>query len=155
MATQNQYDINMKKLSNSMSAISKRNQRKAYKYFESISVLPTNRTKNEYVLHHKDPELKHNDLMRYIEWNIDDLVVLTRSEHSRLHNTGNTYHTGHQHSETTKELISSNRKGKNLGNTTGKGRIHMTNGVINKMIKPEEYEKYVDIGFYAGRTLHK
>lgn len=36
-----------------------------------------------------------------------------------------------------------------------KGRIHITNGEINKMIYPEEYEKWEEKGFKKGRTIHK
>ena len=145
----------MRKLSNSMSAISMRNKRKAYKYFESIGLLPINRTRNEYVLHHKDITLKAKNPERYIEWNIEDLVVMPRSEHSRLHQTGNLYNSGHKRTEATKKLISTNRMGKNIGNTIASGRIHITNGIINKMIKPEEYEYYVSMGFYRGRIINK
>lgn len=145
----------MKKLSTSIEAISQRNKKNAIKYFESIGALPKNRAKNEYVLHHKDPNLLYQNLQRYIEWNIEDLTVITRSEHSKLHQKGNSYHTGKLHSEKSKRLISQNRKGKCIGNKIGKGRIHMTNGLVNKMIKPEEYEEYVKLGFTNGRVIIK
>lgn len=43
-----------------------------------------------YVLHHIDKTLKFNDPTRYNEWRIDDLVMITNEEHSRLHQTGRT-----------------------------------------------------------------
>ena len=36
-------------------------------------------------LHHKDPALRHEDLRRYEEWRIEDLVMLSSSEHLRWH----------------------------------------------------------------------
>lgn len=38
-----------------------------------------------WVLHHKDTSLIRNDIERYIQWNIDDLVPMTRSDHLKLH----------------------------------------------------------------------
>lgn len=37
------------------------------------------------VLHHKDINLRHNNPERYIQWNIEDLEIMNRSEHSKLH----------------------------------------------------------------------
>jgi hypothetical protein len=37
------------------------------------------------VLHHKDPDLRHNDPQRYMGYYPEDLVILTRSEHTKLH----------------------------------------------------------------------
>lgn len=37
------------------------------------------------VLHHIDLELRHNDIDRYIQWNPEDLVVMTASEHTAFH----------------------------------------------------------------------
>lgn len=37
------------------------------------------------VLHHIDPELRYNDIERYIEWREEDLTIMTLSEHSALH----------------------------------------------------------------------
>ena len=36
-----------------------------------------------------------------------------------------------------------------------KGRIHITNGEINKMIYPDELSEWETKGFYRGRTIHK
>lgn len=38
-----------------------------------------------YVLHHKDETLRHENPDRYNEWNPEDLVMITSSEHTRLH----------------------------------------------------------------------
>ena len=40
-----------------------------------------------YVLHHKDPELRHKDIDRYLEWRPEDLVMMTKSDHTKLHMT--------------------------------------------------------------------
>ena len=55
----------------------------------------------EYVLHHKNPDWKENDVERYIQWNFDDLEVLTRAEHIK------------RHPETCNKSVES-RKGKHL-----------------------------------------
>ena len=59
----------------------------------------------EMVLHHIDPTLKTKDPERYREWRIDDLVVMTNAEHTRLHSKGKTL------SEETKNRISENHVG--------------------------------------------
>lgn len=40
---------------------------------------------NDYVLHHKDKTLKYTDPERYAEWRIEDLEVMTREEHNKVH----------------------------------------------------------------------
>ena len=42
-----------------------------------------------YVLHHIDPQLKREDPQRYKQWRVEDLMMMRRSEHTRLHSTGN------------------------------------------------------------------
>lgn len=37
------------------------------------------------VLHHKDTTLRHNNVERYIEWRLEDIEILTKSQHSSLH----------------------------------------------------------------------
>ena len=41
-----------------------------------------------YVLHHKDPSWKMSNPERYHQWNPQDLQMLTRAEHVRIHNSG-------------------------------------------------------------------
>lgn len=41
-----------------------------------------------YVLHHIDINLKNKDIKRYKEWRIEDLVMITLSDHIKLHHTG-------------------------------------------------------------------
>lgn len=38
-----------------------------------------------HVLHHKDPELKRKDPVRYSEWRIEDLELMTRQKHNKFH----------------------------------------------------------------------
>ncbi len=38
-----------------------------------------------YVLHHVDKDLRINNVERYIKWIPEDLVVMTLSEHAKLH----------------------------------------------------------------------
>ena len=46
------------------------------------------KAKKGYVLHHKDVELKKKDIDRYNQWNVEDLVMIERTEHNRIHNLG-------------------------------------------------------------------
>ena len=65
--------------------ISEKNKYKAWGYFVSIGAIPKDAKKYSYVLHHIDPSWKHNDIERYIQWNPEDLVIMTRAEHVKLH----------------------------------------------------------------------
>ena len=38
-----------------------------------------------WVLHHINPDWKVNDIDRYIQWNFEDLVPMTKGDHQRLH----------------------------------------------------------------------
>ena len=60
-----------------------------------------------YDLHHKDENLRRNDVERYILWLDEDLEVLSHSEHAKLHS-------GKKHSEETKKKISESLKGRKL-----------------------------------------
>ena len=63
--------------------ISQKNRRKAAKYFN---------LQKGYCMHHKDTSLKHENIKRYIQWNPEDLVVLTKEEHCALHHKGDNHH---------------------------------------------------------------
>ena len=41
-----------------------------------------------YHLHHKDVTLRHENPERYNEWNPEDLVMITNTEHARMHRCG-------------------------------------------------------------------
>ena len=58
--------------------------------------------------------------------------------------------TGVYSEETRKQMINALIL-KNYGNTYVKGRIRINNGIINKMVKPEELEYYLSNGFVKGR----
>lgn len=53
-----------------------------------------------------------------------------------------------------KGIKMSEEEAKRLGQLA-KGRIHVTNGTVNKMIYPEELQKWEEQGFHKGRTLKK
>ena len=57
--------------------------------------------------------------------------------------------TGVYSEETRKQMINALIL-KNYGNTYVKGRIRINNGIINKMVKPEELEYYLSNGFVKG-----
>ena len=68
-----------------------------------------------------------------------------KSLHSKLSSGENNGMYGKKQSDSTKKLISS----------ANKGRIHVTNGEINKSIKPEMLDYYLSIGFHRGETKKK
>ena len=103
------------------------------------------------VLHHIDPSLRHNDRERYEQWNIEDLVVMERSEHIKFHQTGcNNSMYGRVSPMKGKKLTTEQRKRISKGNKDfykNHGEWHWyTNGVDNKMSDtcPE--------GYWLGRT---
>lgn len=134
--------------------ISRRNRRKARVYF-GIS------GDRKLVLHHINPEWKHTDIERYIQWNPEDLQVMTISEHTSFHKKGvqHDYYAflGKHHSEDTKQRISESRKGikfseehkeilrqKKLGeNNPFYGTHYYNNGIIEVRAKecPDGYIK--------------
>ena len=59
-----------------------------------------------YVLHHKDITMRETNLERYIQWLPEDLVVMSKVEHIKLH------HTGSKRSEETRKKMSEADKGK-------------------------------------------
>ena len=56
---------------------------------------------------------------------------------------------GKKHSDEAKKLIGE-KNSKAL-----RGRIHMTNGEVNKYVKPDDINYYLSIGFYKGFTKKK
>ena len=64
-------------------------KRLAIEHFEATGELPKDRGKHEYILHHKDPNLKHTDPDRYYEYRWDDLEVVTYKGHSDMHGDWN------------------------------------------------------------------
>ena len=99
--------------------ISRLNQQKAREYFGILD------DKN-LVLHHIDPSWRHDDIERYIQWNIEDLVVMTRAEHTKLHRKLNPIDLsgennpmfGKKHSEESKEKNRQSHLGKECSDET-------------------------------------
>ena len=111
--------------------INKANHKKAAEFFK---------LQKGWVLHHIDPDWRHNDIERYILWDPFDLAMMTRSDHQRLHQKMMTEETkkklsealkgkklseehknklsesmkGHQVSEETRNKIAESKKGKNF-----------------------------------------
>jgi len=67
--------------------------------------------------------------------------------HSKLSSGSGNGMYGKKHTDETKQLIGS----KNKESMTG--RIRITNGDINKLVKPEELEYYLSNGYWKGRTM--
>jgi len=88
-------------------AISSRNKRVAWKHFYPEG---KGKPKKGYVLHHVDTTLKDNNIERYIQWNVEDLVMMTKGEHNHLH------HKGKFVSEETRQKMSISNGGANSPN---------------------------------------
>lgn len=89
--------------------ISARNNYLAWKHFYPDG---KGMPKKGYVLHHVDTTLKKNDIERYIQWRIEDLVMLTKQEHAGLHHKGENHHNFGKHlSEETRQKIGESLKG--------------------------------------------
>ena len=97
---------------------------------------------DDFVLHHVDSTLKTRDPKRYNEWRIEDLVVMTRDEHSRLHNKGKKL------SEKTRNKLSVVNKGKKR---TKEQRNKLS--AVNKGKKHSEETKKKMSEAHTGKTL--
>ena len=87
------------------------NRKEAWKHFWPEG---NGKPKPGYALHHIDPSWKKDDPERYAEWRIEDLVMMTRSEHTRLHTKGkSSWLKGGHLSEAQCKEISERMKGKN------------------------------------------
>lgn len=86
------------KLTKEQNKISNENYKKAAKYF--------NLQKGQ-CLHHKDPSWRYNDIERYIQWNVEDLIPMNKIEHLAFHSKGelNGFY-GKHHNEESKLKIS-------------------------------------------------
>lgn len=101
-------------MTNEQKKISKRNRLVARQYFGITD-------NSDLALHHINSDWRYNDIDRYIQWNIEDLVVMTRSEHSRLHSNNKSEETrkklsiastGKHPSEEARKKMSEAKKGK-------------------------------------------
>lgn len=63
-------------------ATSRKFRRLAWRHFYPEG---NGKAKPDYVLHHVDMSLRYIDKDRYVQWNIEDLQMMTNEEHSRLH----------------------------------------------------------------------
>lgn len=104
--------------------ISIKNKRKARAYFGIIG-------QPNLVLHHINPDWRHNDIERYIQWNIEDLQVMTVAEHNTLH------HKGKQLSDEHRKILSETNK----ANQYCKGKHwNLSEETKQKMRKPKSKE---------------
>ena len=65
-----------------------RNNNIAWKRLKACGAIPSDG--KIYVLHHWDESLRHNNIDRYIQWNLYDIDVVEQGEHTRLHKKGKT-----------------------------------------------------------------
>lgn len=136
--------------------ISNKNKKKAWAYFVEQGQIPKNVGRWEYVLHHVDESLRHNNIERYILWLPEDLVVMDYGEHTRYHHKGkhkeyvwsekrnkaiSDAKKGHEVTQHTREKISSTLKGKcpsydvilkgaEAAAISNRGKHYYNNGVI-------------------------
>ena len=83
------------------------------------------KAKPGYVLHHKDETLRKNDPERYNEWRIEDLEMMTMTEHFLLH-----------HKDTNKSEIH---------------RLHVSQSLKGHVVSEETRRKLSEAG--KGRTI--
>ena len=79
------------------------------------------KAKPRYCLHHKDETLRHENPDRYEEWRIEDLVMITSSEHGRHHRAGCTpWNKGKTncYSDECRKRLSESQKGKYISEET-------------------------------------
>lgn len=126
--------------------ISARNHYKAAKHF--------NLQKGQ-VLHHVDDSLFYTDIERYMEWRIEDLVVMTKSDHISFHMKGKSKPSafkGKQHTEESKEK---NRQA-HLKENLSEERLQKLQGINAKKVMCVEtgviYNKMKDAAFFIGLT---
>ena len=58
------------------------NRIKAWKFFYPEG---NGKAKPGFHLHHKDPSWRVTDIDRYVQWNPDDLMMVTASDHGKIH----------------------------------------------------------------------
>lgn len=89
-----------------------KNRQNAWKHFYPEG---DGKAKKGYVLHHKDETLRHENPDRYNEWNPEDLVMMTNSEHRKFHTDGNKNpFFGKHHTDDAKRKISESNSGKKM-----------------------------------------
>lgn len=115
--------------------ISEINKQNAIKHFEDTGELPKDRAKCQYVLHHIDPSWRQNDVERYIQWNSADLIVMTKSEHTRLH------HTGKYVSEETRKKQSESLKGRKYKPMSEEGKKNISEAAKGRVFSEETRRK--------------
>lgn len=115
-------------------SISNHNKYLAWKHFYPEG---NGKAKKGHCLHHVNPDWKHTDIERYIQWNVEDLVMMTNYAHKSLHNKSK------QVSEETKRKISEARMG-----------IQYSNETISKMSESHKGEKNYWFGHHLSEE-HK
>lgn len=127
-----------------------KNKYAAEKYF---GILDENGkvVKKGYVLHHLDSSLRTENVDRYIQWNINDLILISKSEHSKLHYNDRLINAwkGRHHSDESKLKIGKSNSIALKGHIpTNKGKKCYTNGVNNIYLSDDEV---VPLGYYLGQ----
>ena len=122
-------------MTNEQANISRRNKTKLRK---ELGILGD----NNLVLHHKDPSWLYEDIERYIQWNPEDVEVMSRSEHNRLHGIRR------QFSEETRKKLSESLKGKPKSE---EARRKMSESAKGKVLSEETKRKISEAG--KGRVF--
>lgn len=109
------------------------------------------KAKPGYCLHHKDETLRHENPDRYNEWNPDDLVMITSSEHGRHHRAGCTpWNKGKTncYSDECRKRLSESQKGKYISEET---RRKMSESRKGHVVSEETRKKIGEKS--KGRTI--
>ena len=69
-------------MTNQQIHISRKNKAEAWKHFWPEG---NGKAKPDYVLHHINPNWIKDDIERYIQWNVDDVIMMSRADHFKLH----------------------------------------------------------------------
>lgn len=112
-----------------LAKFSRENKKRAWKYFYPEG---NGLSKRGYVLHHKDPSWKLDDPERYAQWNIDDLVMMTNPDHTRLHRKGKHW------SDEIKKRISEKQKGVPRGPQSAEHRAKISASNNGKLHRPKK-----------------
>ena len=93
---------------------------------------------------------------RFAGLNIDDSIKQKMSEAKRGKYTGpsNSMYEKH-HSPESRKLISENHADVSGENNPCYGRICITNGILNKKVKPEELDNWINSGWRLGVTVRR
>lgn len=112
-----------------LAKFSRENKKRAWKTFYSEG---NGEPLKGHCLHHKDPSWKTEDPERYAEWRPEDLVMMTNSDHTRLHRKDKHW------SDEIKKRISEKQKGVPRGPQSAEHRAKISASNKGKPHRPKK-----------------